>query len=103
MIDVVYYRLKKNSFSNASHLPQSSSREILQTRIAKIFCNDLKNAFGEPKGKLQVVIRQKGNKLTTFRLKDYEKGGELIDTLGTLEGVTLAGYDTEMVTDHDDE
>jgi hypothetical protein len=72
-------------------------------RIEKVFCNDLKNAFGEPKGKLQVVVRQKNRTLTTFRLKDYEQGGELVDKIGTLQDVTLAGYDKEMVTEHDDE
>lgn len=72
-------------------------------KIEKVFCNDLKNAFGEPKGKMQVVVQQKNRTLTTFRLKDYEQGGELIDTLGTLQDVTLAGYDKEMVTEHDDE
>lgn len=76
---------------------------IPKSKIDKVFCNDLKNAFGEPKERLQVVIRQKGNRPTTFRLKDYEKGGDLIDMLGTLEGVALAGYDKEMVTEHDDE
>lgn len=72
-------------------------------RVDKVFCNDLKNVFGEPKGRLQVVVRQKNRTLTTFRLKDYEQGGELIDKIGTLQGVTLAGYDKEMVTEHDDE
>ncbi|RYY42732.1 MAG: hypothetical protein EOO06_20735 [Chitinophagaceae bacterium] len=72
-------------------------------RIDKVFCNDVKNAFGEPKGKLQVVIRQKNRTLTTFRLNDYEQGGELIDAVGALQGVSLAGYDKEMATEHDDE
>ena len=71
--------------------------------IDKVFCNDLKDVFGKPKEKLQVVVRQKNRTLTTFRLNDYGQGGELIDALGALQGVTLAGYDKEMVTEHDDE
>lgn len=77
--------------------------DIPITRVDKVFCNDLKNAFGEPKGKLQVVIRQKNRKLTTFRLKDYEQGGDLIGALSTLHSVSLVGYDKEMVTEHDDD
>ena len=71
--------------------------------IDKVFCNDLKDVFGKPKEKLQVVVRQKNRTLTTFRLNDYGQGGELIDALGALQGVTLAGYDKEMVTEYDDE
>jgi hypothetical protein len=77
--------------------------DIPTAGIEKIFCNDLTNAFGEPKGKLQVVIRQKSQTLTSFRLKDYEQGDEFIDLFGTLEGVALSGYDKEMATAHDDE
>lgn len=76
---------------------------IPKTRIKKVYCNDLKNAFGEPKGKLQVVIQQNVYTQTTFRLKNYEEGGELIDAFGALECVTLAGYDKEMVGDHEED
>jgi hypothetical protein len=77
--------------------------DIPNSKIGKVFCNDLKNYLGKPKGILQVVIRQKGSRLTTFQLKDYEKGGELIDSFGKIEGITMVGYDNEMVTVHDDE
>jgi hypothetical protein len=76
------------------------SINIPKRRIKKVYCNDLKNAFGESKEKMQVVIQQNGYKNTTFRLKDYERAGELIDELGTLENVQLAGYEKEMVGDH---
>lgn len=61
------------------------SIDILKSRIKKVYCNDLKNAFGEPKEKMQVVIQQNAYNNTTFRLKNYERGGDLIDALGTLE------------------
>lgn len=84
-------------------LGRKISIDIAVSRIEKVYCNDLKNAFDEPKGILQVVIQQKGGAQTTFRLKEYEHGGELIEAVGTLQGVTLAGYDREMVAEHDDE
>lgn len=77
--------------------------DIPKQRIKKVYCNDLKNAFGEPKEKMQVVIQQNAYKNTTFRLKDYEQGGELIDVFGTLENVELAGYEKEMVGDHEED
>jgi hypothetical protein len=82
---------------------QEISVEIPKSRIKKVYCNDLKNAFGEPKEKLQVVIEQHAFKKTTFRLKNYEEGGELIDTFGALDNVVLAGYDREMVGDHEED
>jgi hypothetical protein len=79
------------------------SIDIPKTRIKKVYCNDLKNAFGEPKERLQVIIQQNAYTQTAFRLKNYDDGGELIDTFGALEGVTLAGYDKEMVGDHQED
>jgi hypothetical protein len=79
------------------------SIDIPKRRIKKIYCNDLKNAFGEPKEKLQVVIDQTVYQSTTFRLKDYEKGGELTDAFGTLENVELGGYEKEMVGEHEED
>ena len=77
--------------------------DIPKTRIKKVYCNDLKNAFGEPKERLQVIIQQNAYTQTAFRLRIYEEGGELIDAFGELEGVTLAGYDKEMVGDHQED
>jgi hypothetical protein len=79
------------------------SVDIPKSRIRKVYCNDLKNALGEPKGKLQVVIEQHAFRKITFRLSDYEEGGELIDAFGALENAVLAGYDREMVGDHDED
>lgn len=79
------------------------SIDIPKRRITKVYLNDLKNSFGEPKEKLQVVIQQNSYKNTTFRLKDYEQGGELIEALSTLENVELAGYEKEMVGDHEED
>ena len=77
------------------------SIEIPKQRIKKVYCNDLKNAFGEPKEKMQFVIQQNVYKNTTFRLKNYELGGDLIGAFGALENVELAGYEKEMVGDHE--
>ncbi|WP_332736257.1 hypothetical protein [Flavihumibacter sp.] len=73
-----------------------------KSRIEKIYCNDLKNIFGKPKRIFQSVIKNKEGLHTSFRLKDYETGGEFIDKLETLN-VVLAGYENEMVIDHDEE
>ncbi|WP_239603681.1 hypothetical protein [Flavihumibacter cheonanensis] len=79
------------------------SIDIPKRHIKTVYCNDLKNAFGEPKEKLQVVIRQNTHKNTTFRLKHYEQGGELIDVLSTLENVEIVGYQNEMLGDHQED
>lgn len=76
--------------------------DIPKSRIEKIYCNDLKNIFGKPKRIFQIVIKNKEGLHTSFRLKDYETGGEFIDKLETLN-VILAGYENEMVIDHDEE
>lgn len=77
--------------------------DIPKSRIKKVYCNDLNNTFGESKGILQVVIQQHAFKKTTFRLKNYEEGGALLDAFGTLDNVVLAGYDREMIGDHDED
>jgi hypothetical protein len=82
---------------------QKITVDIPKSRIKKVYCNDLKNAFGKPKGKLQVVIQQHAFRKTTFRLKNYEEGGELINVFGTLENAVLAGYDREMFGDYDED
>jgi hypothetical protein len=76
------------------------SINIPKQHIRKVYCNDLKNAFGEPKEILQVVIRQNTHNITTFRLKHFEQGGELIDALSTLDNVEFTSYQNEMVNDH---
>lgn len=79
------------------------SIEISKCRISKVFFNDLKDVFGKPKEKIQVVIQQNGYKKTTFRLKHYEQGGEIIDALGSLKNIELAGYEKEMAGDHQED
>lgn len=98
----LYYRARLHKpailrFEESSLLitGQMISIDIPKRRIKKVYCNDLKNAFGEPKEKMQVVIQQNAYKNTTFRLKDYERGGELIDALGNLENVELAGHEED--------
>lgn len=79
------------------------SINIPKQHIRKVYCNDLKNAFGEPKEILQVVIWQNTHKITTFRLKHFEQGGELIDALSILDNVEFASYQNEMVNDHQED
>jgi len=68
-----------------------------------VYFNDLKNVFGKPKGKLQIIIQQGSSIQTAFRLRNYEEGGELIDAFATVDDVVFAGYDKEMFGDHHDE
>lgn len=93
-------RFNENSLSVTG---EKISIDILKRHIRKVYFNDLKNAFGEPKEKIQVVIQQNSYKNTTFRLKHYEQGGELIDALGSLDNVVFAGYEKEMVGDHEED
>lgn len=79
------------------------SIDIPRRLIKKVYLNDLKNAFGRPKEKLQVIIQQNAYKNTTFRLENYERGGELINALSTLENVEIVAYEMEMVSDHSED
>ena len=53
-------------------------------KIDKVFCNDLHNLLRKPKGVLQFVIKQKRRKVTTFRLRYYDQGEEVVRTLSRL-------------------
>lgn len=72
-------------------------------KIDKVFCNDLHNLVRKPKGILQFVIKQKRRKVTTFRLKHYDQGEEVLSTLSRLENVEFAFYEDNMIGDHHDE
>lgn len=72
-------------------------------KIDKVFCNDLYNLFRKPKGILQFVLKQKRRKVTTFRLKHYDQGEEVLSTLSRLENVEFAFYEEDMIGDHHDE
>jgi len=71
--------------------------------INKIFCNDLHNLLRKPKGILQFVIRQHGGTETTFRIKHYEQGEEILSKLTALEDTRFAFYNDEMSGEHHDE
>jgi len=71
--------------------------------VKRIYFNDLKNLLRQPKNKMQIVIQEKGDKLTTFFLANYEEGELALDTFGQLNTVEFAFYDDNMATMHDDE
>ncbi|MEI6948176.1 hypothetical protein V9K67_13350 [Paraflavisolibacter sp. H34] len=77
-------------------------RTIPIRKMDRIYFNDVKTVFGKPKGILQMVIRQKRRKLTTFRLRHYDQSAALLEACSTFEKITFAFYDKEMMADHDD-
>ena len=72
-------------------------------KVDKVFCNDLHNLFRKPKGILQFVIKQKRRKVTTFRLKHYDQGEEVLSALFSLGNMQFAFYEDDMIGDHQDE
>lgn len=72
-------------------------------KVDKVYCNDLHNLFRKPKGILQFVLRQKNRKVTTFRLKHYEQGEEVLSSLAIKQKFTIAFYEHDMVGNHHDE
>jgi hypothetical protein len=72
-------------------------------KIDKVFCNDLHNLFRKPKGILQIVIKQKRRKVTTFRLKHYHQGEEVLSILSELENIQFVFYEDDMIGNHHDE
>ena len=72
-------------------------------KIDKVFCNDLHNLFRQPKGILQFVLRQKNRQMTTFRLKQYDQGEEVLMELNASQNLPIAFYEDDMIGDHDDE
>jgi hypothetical protein len=71
--------------------------------IKRVYFNDLKNLLGQPKEKMQIVIQQKTNKMTTFLLANYDDVEFAIDTLGKINDAEFAFFDRNMPTSHDDE
>jgi hypothetical protein len=72
--------------------------------IKEVWSNDLKNLLRQPKNKLQIVVRQKNGKETTFLLKDYDCSDDFMETtIDTLKGVKFSFYDNEAVGMHDDD
>lgn len=72
-------------------------------KIKRIYFNDLKNLFGQPKYKMQIVIQEKRNKSIVFFLANYEEAGPALDTLSKVNNAQFAFYDDNMETFHDDE
>lgn len=71
--------------------------------IKRIYFNDLKNLLRQPKDKMQIIIQQKSDRLTTFLLANYDDAELALDTLGKINNAEFAFYDNNMATMHDDE
>jgi hypothetical protein len=72
-------------------------------KIDQVFCNDLYNLFRKPKYILQFAIRQKNRVTTTFRLKHYEEGYQILKELNELQNIKISFYEDDMIGDHQDE
>jgi hypothetical protein len=72
--------------------------------IKQVWGNDLKNSLREPKNKLQIVLRQKSGKDTTFFLKNYDLSDDFMETaMDILKEAKFSSYDSEAVAMHDDD
>jgi len=77
---------------------------ILVKSVENVYCNDLKNIFRKPKGKLQIVIKEKKGKVITFLLKNYEDEDEFMErVLATLEHAKFSFFDDNAISMHDDD
>jgi len=72
-------------------------------KIDKVYCNDLHNLFQQPKGILQFVIKQKRRNVTTFRLRHYDQGEDILSRLNLKQNIPVAFYEDDMVGDHNNE
>jgi hypothetical protein len=79
------------------------SISISTSKIDQVFCNDLHNLFRKQKFILQFVIRQKKRVVTTFRLKHYEEGEQLVRELSELHNIKISFYEDDMIGDHQEE
>ena len=72
--------------------------------IKEVWSNDVKDLSGQPKNKLQIVLRQKNGRQTTFRLKDYNCSDDFMETtIDTLKDVKFSFYDKEAVDIHNED
>ena len=72
--------------------------------IKGVWGNDLKNLLGKPKNKLQVVLRQKSGKETTFFLKNYSFSEDFMETaMDILKEAKFSSYDSEEVAINEDD
>lgn len=72
--------------------------------IKGVWGNDLKNLLGKPKNKLQVVLRQKSGKETTFFLKNYDFSEDFMETaMDILKEAKFSSYDSEEVAINEDD
>lgn len=72
--------------------------------IKEVWGDDLKNLLGQPKNKLQIVLRQKNGKETTFFLKNYDFSEEFMETtMDILKEAKFSSYDSEEVAMNEDD
>lgn len=80
------------------------NKSISFDSIKEVWGNDLKNVFGQPKNKLQVVLREKNGKEITFFLKNYDFSENFMETaMDILKEAKFSSYDTEEVAMHEDD
>ncbi|MDQ6812596.1 MAG: hypothetical protein M3040_02475 [Bacteroidota bacterium] len=72
--------------------------------IKQVWGNDLKNLLRQPKNKLQIVLRQKSGKDTTFLLKNYDYSDDFMEkAMDILKDAQFSSYDSEAVAMHGDD
>ena len=76
---------------------------VAYSSIVKILCSDLTNWRGESKQQLQIILRQKGRRVTSFRLADYSDAEHIIQELSVLQGIPVLFYERAFIEDDEKE
>jgi len=76
---------------------------VAYSSIVKILCSDLTNWRGESNQQFQIILRQKGRRVTSFRLADYSEVEDIIHELSGLEGIPILFYERAFIEDDEKE
>jgi hypothetical protein len=88
---------------NILQIEDQLTRQLSKESIKKIFVNDVRRWFTRPREAIEVLIKQTGNRRTSFLLKNYEDAESFIECLSTLENVEFVFYNEFSLNTHDDD
>jgi hypothetical protein len=78
-------------------------RVLPVNKITKIMINDLRYIVRKPKEAIEVVIKHRVNKTTSFLLRHYIQAEELMEAFSTYENIAFVFYNESSMVTHDDE
>jgi hypothetical protein len=88
---------------NIIEIQGQSTRQLSLESVKKVFVNDVKRWFTTPSEAIEVVIKQTGDRRTSFLLKHYEEAEAFIESLSRLENVEFVFYNEFSMNTHDDD